>query len=504
MVAVGRGMPGGTACYAAAGQWPGRSSRRRRSSRSRRVNRQSNGGPAVSAKRGTGTGADSGLSARQRIIRLFLRVEVDGGRRLATDEVAEQTDTSRTYARTLLRTLRAARDYDPTLRAARAELAGRAEPQPPDPDQLAALAAHYNPPPAASTADLGAGGRGVYRPSNGPVGARIEGLWLALEVDGGRRLSLEEVVGRAGCSRAHADTLLRDLRAERDRDPSLARLRAAVAERQRRQADRLRVAVGVAAGGRPAARTRHRDDGDGDGDGDGERAWRERDWRRQAACAGKDPELFFPDHGQERKALLAKQVCGSCPVKAPCLHEALTGPQALDDHAGIFGGLTPSERLKLRRDPARARNQRAAVTDDRTLAAAAYALAWQTSMAHAARQYGIGDQRGRAAARDRGGDAGPGVGQARPGPPDPARRPPAGVQGGAGPGGAGRADRVPTAQPVVRPAGGAAGGQAAGAGAGPGAAGGGRGAAGPGRPGREQRPCRPADLGGDRAGTRRA
>jgi WhiB family transcriptional regulator, redox-sensing transcriptional regulator len=69
-------------------------------------------------------------------------------------------------------------------------------------------------------------------------------------------------------------------------------------------------------------------------------------WRRLAACAaaGIDPEWFFPAKGGSARR--AKRICARCPVKAPCLAEALALPPAHDD--GVRGGTTPAERRWLR------------------------------------------------------------------------------------------------------------------------------------------------------------
>jgi WhiB family redox-sensing transcriptional regulator len=64
-------------------------------------------------------------------------------------------------------------------------------------------------------------------------------------------------------------------------------------------------------------------------------------WKAQAACRGKDPELFFPtqgDHAPEAKAL-----CASCPVQAECLNYALV---AAEDF-GIWGGIGEHARRNL-------------------------------------------------------------------------------------------------------------------------------------------------------------
>jgi WhiB family transcriptional regulator, redox-sensing transcriptional regulator len=72
------------------------------------------------------------------------------------------------------------------------------------------------------------------------------------------------------------------------------------------------------------------------------------DWRDEAACRGADPELFFPDGdiGSARaRAKTAKLICRGCPVSATCLNWALASGQ----EAGIWGGLTEVERLRLHR-----------------------------------------------------------------------------------------------------------------------------------------------------------
>ena len=67
------------------------------------------------------------------------------------------------------------------------------------------------------------------------------------------------------------------------------------------------------------------------------------DWRQLAACKGADVSIFFPDTEEEADA--AKAVCAACPVRDECLEFALATRQ--DD--GIWGGLTETERRRLRR-----------------------------------------------------------------------------------------------------------------------------------------------------------
>ena len=67
------------------------------------------------------------------------------------------------------------------------------------------------------------------------------------------------------------------------------------------------------------------------------------DWRDQALCAQSDPEAWFPEAGE--RAELAKAICRTCPVQAPCLAYALGRPGL----RGIWGGLSERERRAARR-----------------------------------------------------------------------------------------------------------------------------------------------------------
>jgi hypothetical protein len=116
----------------------------------------------------------------------------------------------------------------------------------------------------------------------------------------------------------------------------------------------------------------------------------ERDWRLDAACAQVDPELFFPEPGQVPQATAAKQVCAGCVVRGPCLEAALHGPQARDDHTGIFAGTTARERVVLRGRASYAEGTR--FVHDRAAAEAALALANTVSIDRAAQQLGVSKQ----------------------------------------------------------------------------------------------------------------
>src|SRR4051812_43208920 len=73
-------------------------------------------------------------------------------------------------------------------------------------------------------------------------------------------------------------------------------------------------------------------------------------WRARAACYGMDTNLFFPDVAARADNAVA--VCGACPVAAECLVENLK------EMHGVFGGLTPDERIPVRRGrPVRTRRR---------------------------------------------------------------------------------------------------------------------------------------------------
>lgn len=67
----------------------------------------------------------------------------------------------------------------------------------------------------------------------------------------------------------------------------------------------------------------------------------------QAACNGKDTEMFFPKN--KVAEYKAKAVCSSCPVVLQCLMWAIT-----EKEVGIWGGATTKERKELRSPRSRA------------------------------------------------------------------------------------------------------------------------------------------------------
>jgi WhiB family redox-sensing transcriptional regulator len=66
-------------------------------------------------------------------------------------------------------------------------------------------------------------------------------------------------------------------------------------------------------------------------------------WRRQAACRGSGPGLFFPDKGEP--AAEAKLVCQTCPVAHHCLDFAI----ASGEETGIWGGMSERQRREVAR-----------------------------------------------------------------------------------------------------------------------------------------------------------
>jgi hypothetical protein len=86
-------------------------------------------------------------------------------------------------------------------------------------------------------------------------------------------------------------------------------------------------------------------------------------WDEHAACKGEKAEVFFGPNGNNphadaRKFLAdelavarAKRICASCIVRPSCRDDALAHTRAFllagrpQDDFGIFGGMTPDERI---------------------------------------------------------------------------------------------------------------------------------------------------------------
>lgn len=76
-------------------------------------------------------------------------------------------------------------------------------------------------------------------------------------------------------------------------------------------------------------------------------------WRDLAACLSVDTDLFFPHATDDAGIARAKAVCEGCPVREPCLEEAL----ARREDYGVRGGKSEVERRSLRRRRRRAAQQ---------------------------------------------------------------------------------------------------------------------------------------------------
>ncbi len=77
-------------------------------------------------------------------------------------------------------------------------------------------------------------------------------------------------------------------------------------------------------------------------------------WQTRAACIGQPERWFFPDGGGTNATYAyakGRRVCAHCPVRARCLAEAMQLEGWLDAQwrFGLWGGLTPGERVELMR-----------------------------------------------------------------------------------------------------------------------------------------------------------
>jgi WhiB family redox-sensing transcriptional regulator len=77
------------------------------------------------------------------------------------------------------------------------------------------------------------------------------------------------------------------------------------------------------------------------------------EWMGRGNCRDEPPATFFPSDGVGVE--VARQLCATCPVKAPCLEYALRNRI---DH-GVWGGASERERRRIlaqrRREAAAAR-----------------------------------------------------------------------------------------------------------------------------------------------------
>jgi hypothetical protein len=340
-----------------------------------------------------------GRLVRDRITDAFLARELQGGQPLDPAELAAEVGTSPTVARQWLAGLRAQHTSGQGL-----EVLG--EPVShghPTPAQLADLQAHFAAGGHQQTAVAG-------RPADPDrLAAEVERHYWTREIRSGQRLQPRQLARELGGDQRSIGQQLAQLRAgpstaaeritqlwhAQQQDPAARPLSSSqlawqlgvsdsyvrhVTWQLRRQAGQPPLAERLAATDQQLASAPpplQRADG-------------ERDWRLDAACAEVDPELFFPEPGQVPQAAAAKQVCAGCAVRGPCLEAAVHGPQARDDHSGIFAGTTARDRVALRGRASMAEGTR--FLHDRTAAEAALALANQQSIDRAARQLGVSKQ----------------------------------------------------------------------------------------------------------------
>jgi hypothetical protein len=340
-----------------------------------------------------------GRLVRDRIADAYLRRELQGGGRLDPAELAAEIGTTPAVARQWLAGLRTQHTSGQRLEVLAEPVShGR-----PTAGQLAGLQAHF-----------AAGGHQQASVTGRPVDSErltveVERNYWTREVRGRARLQPGQLARELGGDQRQVNQQLTELRAgpatagERiaqlwqanHQDPTARPLRSSqlvwrlgvsdsyvrhVTWQLRRQAGQPRLAERLAnidrqlAGPPPPAPR---------GDGG-------RDWRLEAACAEMDPELFFPEPGQVPQAAAAKAICAGCAVRGPCLEAALQGPQAREDHIGIFAGTTASERVRLRGRTSMAQGTR--FLQDRAAAEQALALANQVSIDRAARELGVSKQ----------------------------------------------------------------------------------------------------------------
>jgi DNA-binding GntR family transcriptional regulator len=340
-----------------------------------------------------------GRLVRDRITDAYLRRELAGGGRLDPAELAAEVGTSPAVARQWLAGLRAQGTSAQGLDVLREPVSHG----PPSPAQLAGLQAHF-----------AAGGHRHATVTGRPtdperLAAEVERHYWTREVRGGERLRPGQLARELGGNQRQVSQQLAELRAgpstaaERiaqlwhahQQDPTARPLNSSQLARrlgvsdsyvrhvtwelrarhgQPRLAERLAATHQQLASPPPSVQ---RTDG-------------ERDWRLDAACAEVDPELFFPEPGQVPQAAAAKAVCAGCAVRGPCLEAALHGPQAREDHAGIFAGTTASDRVRLRGRASYAQGTR--FLQDRAAAEQALALANEVSIDRAARELGVSKQ----------------------------------------------------------------------------------------------------------------
>src|SRR6266516_2512713 len=313
------------------------------------------------------TEAPAPRPAWERVAYTWLAREVDGGHQVDPAALASEVSVNPRYTSELVRVLRAQRQRDPDLGELLGEPASHGQPTT---EQLARLQAHF--------AD---GGHQQATVTSRPRDAErvaeeverhywtrevhatqpVDEAGLAHELGVPRRQVAEQLANLLGVTTNYVRHVTSKLRAEQGIAPL----------DQRAEATRAKLAQP------PVTPTPDAQYGD---------------WRRDAACREADTELFFPEEssGTSHQVTRAKEICASCQVRQPCLETALHGPQAHNDHHGIFAGTTAKQRVKLRGRPAMGEGTR--FLQDRAAAEEALRLANQVSIDRAARELGVSKQ----------------------------------------------------------------------------------------------------------------
>jgi hypothetical protein len=323
-----------------------------------------------------------GRLVRDQLTDLYVTRELHRSERLDPAAVASELGTTATVARQWLHALRSVRERDPRLASLRATPEDHGQVHA---DQLAQLAERFRsggpapqPPPAGPVAadaltdriELAfrrqqatgepldpaglARGLGTSRhyvtstlvalQAGAPtMRQRIEHAYREREVEGGRWVNLTDLAAELGTSKAYVQRVISPLRATHHQHPTPAAPAAAAAGLEGRV------------------------------------------WVDLAACKDSDPELFFPERGEQAKGQAAKQVCAACQVQPQCRDLAVRAASSREEDHGIFAGTTPHQRSGLRGHPAPGPSS---WYQDRAAAEAAHKLAVQVGPVAAAAELG--------------------------------------------------------------------------------------------------------------------
>jgi DNA-binding GntR family transcriptional regulator len=291
-----------------------------------------------------------GRLVRDQLTELYLARELRGGQRLDPATVAAELGTTATVARQWLHALRTVRTQDPRLASLRTTPEDHGQVHA---DQLAQLAERFR-----------AGGPAPEREPGRPVPAdaltdRIE-LAFRRQQATGQALDPAELARELGTSRHYVTGTLVALEAGA---PTMRqRIEQAYREREVEQGQWVNLTDLARELGASKAyvqrvisplRATHRQQHPTPAAPAADAARLEgRGWLELAACKDSDPELFFPERGEQAKGQAAKQVCASCQVRQQCRDLAVRAAQSREEDHGIFAATTPHQRSGLRGNPA--------------------------------------------------------------------------------------------------------------------------------------------------------